>query len=63
MIGLLRVLPILSRIAEWLLSPLMGSDTRGQVIVVMLIFPLIMNICQAWLIDMVIKAKFERYFF
>ncbi|KAJ3035198.1 hypothetical protein HDV00_004267 [Rhizophlyctis rosea] len=55
---LLQLLPILATIATYILSPLERSgDTRLQVIVVMLIFPLIMNIIQAWLIDMVIKGK------
>ncbi|KAI8852657.1 vacuolar membrane protein-domain-containing protein [Chytridium lagenaria] len=33
------------------------GNPRLQVLVVMLIFPLIMNIIQAWLIDMVIKGR------
>ncbi|KAJ3223530.1 hypothetical protein HK099_001008 [Clydaea vesicula] len=54
----LNVFPFLSKIAELLLSPLTQSgNTKLQVLFVMLIFPLIMNIIQAWLIDMVIKGK------
>ncbi|KAJ3317295.1 hypothetical protein HDV06_001717 [Boothiomyces sp. JEL0866] len=51
----LVLVPIFGIIATWILSPL--SDERYQVIFVMFIFPLIMNIIQAWLIDKVIKGK------
>ncbi|KAI8586893.1 vacuolar membrane protein-domain-containing protein [Geranomyces variabilis] len=55
---LLRVFPFFAIVAEWILDPLVSSnDTRLQVVVVMLIFPLCMNVVQAWLIDMVIKGK------
>ncbi|KND02303.1 uncharacterized protein SPPG_02777 [Spizellomyces punctatus DAOM BR117] len=58
---LLKIFPFFAVIAGWLLDPLVHSgDTRLQVVVVMLIFPLIMNIIQAWLIDMVIKGKSQR---
>ncbi|KAJ3034188.1 hypothetical protein HK097_004585, partial [Rhizophlyctis rosea] len=57
-IFLLDLFPQFACFASWLLAPLENSgDTRLQVIVVMLVFPLIMNIIQAWLIDMVIKGK------
>ncbi len=49
-------MPFLVDFASWVLSPL-ERDAKLEVIVVMLIFPLIMNIVQAWLIDMVIKGK------
>ncbi|KAJ3004958.1 hypothetical protein HKX48_000974 [Thoreauomyces humboldtii] len=55
---LLHVFPFFAAAADWILRPLVTShDTRLQVVVVMLIFPLIMNVIQAWLIDMVIKGK------
>ncbi|KAJ3158370.1 hypothetical protein HDU86_002836 [Geranomyces michiganensis] len=55
---LLRVFPFFAVVAGWILDPLVAShDTRLQVVVVMLIFPLCMNVVQAWLIDMVIKGK------
>ncbi|RKO87175.1 Vaculolar membrane protein-domain-containing protein, partial [Blyttiomyces helicus] len=55
---LLDVFPFFAEFAKWLLAPLARSgDTRLQVIVVMLIFPLIMNICQAWLIDTIIRSS------
>ncbi|KAJ3089785.1 hypothetical protein HK102_005512 [Quaeritorhiza haematococci] len=58
----LEIFPFFVSFAEIILAPLTWTgDTRLQVVVVMLIFPLIMNICQAWLIDMVIKAKPELY--
>ncbi|KAJ3288087.1 hypothetical protein HK104_008344 [Borealophlyctis nickersoniae] len=54
----LDTFPILTTLASILLTPLEKSgDARLEVIVVMLIFPLIMNIIQAWLIDTVIKGK------
>jgi hypothetical protein len=49
-------MPFLVDFASWVLSPL-ERDAKLQVVVVMLFFPLIMNIVQAWLIDMVIKGK------
>jgi hypothetical protein len=55
---MLNIFPFFSTFAEFLLSPFQGS-TKLQILVVMLIFPLIMNIIQAWLIDMVIKARLE----
>ncbi|TPX62657.1 hypothetical protein PhCBS80983_g00320 [Powellomyces hirtus] len=55
---LLHFIPFFATVAQWILDPLVSShDTRLQVVVVMLIFPLIMNVIQAWLIDMVIKGK------
>ncbi len=55
---LLAIFPFIVSFGEWILSPLEQSgDSKLQVIVVMLIFPLIMNIIQAWLIDMLIKGK------
>lgn len=50
----LIALPFLATLAELLLLPLQYTgDTRLQVVFVMMLFPLIMNIVQAWLIDMV----------
>ncbi|KAI8914174.1 vacuolar membrane protein-domain-containing protein [Gorgonomyces haynaldii] len=40
--------------AEWILRPL--TEQRTQVIVVLFLFPLVMNIIQAWLTDTVIKG-------
>ncbi|KAL2911882.1 hypothetical protein HK105_208665 [Polyrhizophydium stewartii] len=57
----LEVFPFFGQFGEWILSPLARTgDPRLQVLVVMLIFPLIMNIIQAWLIDMVIKGKIGK---
>ncbi|KAJ1343074.1 hypothetical protein BSLG_002100 [Batrachochytrium salamandrivorans] len=53
----LSVFPFFGTFGEWVLSPLAAiGDPRFQIVFVMLIFPLIMNIVQAWLIDMVIKG-------
>ncbi|KAI9090518.1 vacuolar membrane protein-domain-containing protein [Phlyctochytrium arcticum] len=55
---LLKVFPFLATMAAWVLDPLArDGDTKLQTVVVMFIFPLIMNVVQAWLIDMVIKGK------
>lgn len=56
---MLEYIPFLGRFAEWLLSPLVreGNDTKAQVVVVMLLFPMTMNVIQALLIDSVIKNK------
>ncbi|KAI8926283.1 vacuolar membrane protein-domain-containing protein [Entophlyctis helioformis] len=57
----LEVFPIFGILGVWILSPLAATgDPRLQVIVVMLVFPLIMNIIQAWLIDFVIKGKIGK---
>eukprot|EP00158_Paraphelidium_tribonemae_P009398 Partr_v1_DN28855_c0_g1_i1_m33836 putative Transmembrane protein 110 len=50
---ILLQLKFLSRFAEWLLKPI--SDPHTQLIVVMLIFPLAMNILQFWLVDGIIR--------
>ncbi|KAJ3188919.1 hypothetical protein HDU85_004635 [Gaertneriomyces sp. JEL0708] len=56
---LLDVFPFFATFAGWILDPLVHhtGDTKLQVVVVMLIFPLIMNVIQAMLIDQVIKGK------
>ncbi|KAJ3195522.1 hypothetical protein HK101_011886 [Irineochytrium annulatum] len=54
----LETFPIFSLAAEWILGPITRTrDPRLQVLVVMLLFPLCMNIVQAWLIDTFIKGK------
>ncbi|KAI8052466.1 vacuolar membrane protein-domain-containing protein [Syncephalis plumigaleata] len=54
---LLRIFPFFFLFGKWALAPVEAiGDTRVQVVVVMLIFPLIMNIIQFWLVDGVIKG-------
>lgn len=48
-------LPFMLTFGKWALSPLHNPHT--QLIVVMLVFPLIMNIFQFWLVDNIIMAK------
>ncbi|CAG8605604.1 1603_t:CDS:2 [Paraglomus brasilianum] len=55
---LFRLCPFLFDFGEWILGWSL-HDTRLQVVFVMLIFPLIMNIVQFWLVDQVIKKRFE----
>ncbi|KAJ3312441.1 hypothetical protein HDU76_002881 [Blyttiomyces sp. JEL0837] len=58
---LLETIPSLSNFASWILSPLEKlGDPRLQVVVVMLGFPLTMNVLQVWLIDYVIKGKSDH---
>ncbi|KAJ8324677.1 hypothetical protein BDV3_004904 [Batrachochytrium dendrobatidis] len=58
----LELFPFLGIFGKWVLSPLTAiGDPRFQIVVVMLIFPLIMNIVQAWLIDMVIKGDMHKF--
>ncbi|KAL7749530.1 hypothetical protein RI367_005085 [Sorochytrium milnesiophthora] len=52
---LLRFLPFLGAVGKWVLSPF--GNARGEVVFVMLVFPLIMNVMQFWLVDTVIKRK------
>ena len=53
----LAYIPLFRIIGELLLSPFKSiGDPRAQIVFVMLLFPLVMNIVQAWLIDMLIKA-------
>ncbi|KAJ3371953.1 hypothetical protein HDU91_004727 [Kappamyces sp. JEL0680] len=52
----LLLFPFFTNIAAWLLSPL-EQDERAQIVVVMFLFPLMMNIVQAWLTDRIIKGK------
>ncbi|OAJ40393.1 hypothetical protein BDEG_24136 [Batrachochytrium dendrobatidis JEL423] len=57
-----ELFPFLGIFGKWVLSPLTAiGDPRFQIVVVMLIFPLIMNIVQAWLIDMVIKGDMHKF--
>jgi hypothetical protein len=48
--------PIFGILATLILSPLTGYQ-HAEIIFVMFVFPLVMNICQAWLIDKVLKGK------
>lgn len=49
---------LLVMFGAWTLGPILQThNPRLQVLVVMLLFPLVMNIVQAWLIDMLIKGK------
>ncbi|KAK7470301.1 hypothetical protein VKT23_001732 [Stygiomarasmius scandens] len=57
-IGILYLFPGLFTIGEWLLSWTWTSKGDAmQVIVVMGIFPIIMNILQFWIIDTIVKAS------
>lgn len=49
------VFPWVEKVGKWILSPF--KNPKSEVVFVMLIFPLIMNVIQFWLIDSVIKAK------
>ena len=49
---------IFAQLAEQLLSPI--RDPRTQLVVVMLVFPLVMNILQFWLIDNIIKSTIDH---
>jgi Na+/glutamate symporter len=53
-LGLLQIQALVS-LAEWVLSPI--ESPRFMLIFVMLIFPLIMNIFQFWIVDSFIKAQ------
>jgi hypothetical protein len=54
----LRIFPIFFWFGQWALAPIEAiGDQRIQVVVVMLIFPLVMNIVQFWLVDGVIKGN------
>ncbi|KLO19900.1 hypothetical protein SCHPADRAFT_817456 [Schizopora paradoxa] len=55
-VGLFAVWPGIVKIGAWLLSWTGGGDA-AQVIVVMGLFPIIMNILQFWLIDSIVKAS------
>ncbi|KAI9219983.1 vacuolar membrane protein-domain-containing protein [Blastocladiella britannica] len=50
------LVPGFEALGKWVLSPL-GGNERLEVTFVMLIFPLIMNVVQFWLVDHVIKHK------
>ncbi|KAJ3106164.1 hypothetical protein HDU97_006981 [Phlyctochytrium planicorne] len=54
----LETFPFFSHFAELVLRPIERTgNPKLQVVVVMLLFPLVMNVVQAWLIDHVIKGK------
>ncbi|KAJ3411408.1 hypothetical protein HDV05_002288 [Chytridiales sp. JEL 0842] len=53
----LSTFPFFSRLGEWVLKPVQRMGERTQVVFVMLVFPLGMNVVQAWLIDGVIKGS------
>ncbi|KAG8688867.1 hypothetical protein FRC09_012696 [Ceratobasidium sp. 395] len=55
-VGLFAVWPGLFRIGDWLLS-WTNSNAALQVIVVMGLFPIVMNVLQFWLIDSIVKLK------
>ncbi|KAI5116617.1 hypothetical protein M0805_007788 [Coniferiporia weirii] len=54
-IGLFAAWPGIFKIGDWLLSWTGGRDAT-QVIVVMGLFPIVMNVLQFWLIDSIVKA-------
>ncbi|CEP13654.1 hypothetical protein [Parasitella parasitica] len=56
---LFGVCPWLESFGEWVLGWTMGNY-RLQVLFVMLVFPLIMNIVQFWLVDTIVKHKPNR---
>ncbi|KAF8607719.1 hypothetical protein BDV93DRAFT_519738, partial [Ceratobasidium sp. AG-I] len=55
-VGLFALWPGLFRVGDWLLS-WTGGNSALQVIVVMGLFPIVMNILQFWLIDSIVKLK------
>ncbi|KAG9118301.1 hypothetical protein FRC07_007254 [Ceratobasidium sp. 392] len=55
-VGLFAAWPGLFRIGDWLLSWTDGNAAL-QVIVVMGLFPIVMNVLQFWLIDSIVKLK------
>jgi STIMATE family len=57
-IALIATFHFLITWGHWLLDPLQG--TREQIVVVLFIIPLVMNIIQAWMTDVVIKASAVR---
>ncbi|CAG8497760.1 3381_t:CDS:2 [Ambispora gerdemannii] len=56
---LIHIAPFLFKLGEWSIH-WTESDPKLQIVFVMLIFPLIMNIVQFWLVDQVIKKRFEH---
>lgn len=54
-IHLIASLTFLTSLLHPILDPYEGS--RTQIVVVLFIFPLVMNVIQAWLTDRVIKAE------
>ncbi|KAL1921379.1 uncharacterized protein VTP21DRAFT_11095 [Calcarisporiella thermophila] len=58
-LGIFRICPFLVDVGRWALAWTMGN-TRLQVVFVMLVFPLIMNIIQFWLVDTIVKNKLDK---
>ncbi|KAL1924295.1 uncharacterized protein VTP21DRAFT_7330 [Calcarisporiella thermophila] len=56
---LFSLMPFLVDFGRWSLAWSMGN-TKLQVVFVMLIFPLIMNIVQFWLVDQIVKKKTRK---
>ncbi|KAI8385701.1 vacuolar membrane protein-domain-containing protein [Blakeslea trispora] len=56
---LFSLCPWLERVGRWVLGWTMGNY-RLQVLFVMLIFPLVMNIVQFWIVDTIVKNKPSR---
>ncbi|KAI8087748.1 vacuolar membrane protein-domain-containing protein [Gilbertella persicaria] len=54
--GMFRHLPFLFAFGEWVLRWTKGNY-RYQVIFVMLVFPLIMNMIQFWIVDTIVKVS------
>jgi hypothetical protein len=52
----LAIFPFLEDFAKFLLTPVLGHP-KMELVVVMLIFPLVMNIFQFWVVDQVIKGS------
>ncbi|CAG8550864.1 6321_t:CDS:2 [Ambispora leptoticha] len=55
----IQIAPFLFKFGAWAIN-WTESDPKLQIVFVMLIFPLIMNIVQFWLVDQVIKKRFEH---
>ena len=60
-ISLLALFPFTYSFGGWILSPLEPKDQSGsrdlEIVFVMFVFPLIMNVIQAWSLDTIIKWK------
>ncbi|KAI7866840.1 vacuolar membrane protein-domain-containing protein [Spinellus fusiger] len=54
--GMFRYIPFLFDVGEWVLQ-WTRNNYRHQVVFVMLIFPLIMNAIQFWVVDTIVKVK------
>ncbi|ORZ03556.1 Vaculolar membrane protein-domain-containing protein [Syncephalastrum racemosum] len=58
-VALFHLCPWLSDFGRWVLRWTMG-DYKLQVVFVMLIFPLVMNIIQFWIVDTIVKHKTDK---